>query len=152
MSIVLKELPYWCSYFGLCLSFPWGLIYFEDLSIGGCTACAAFGTAEKRGLGCFVAGAGCAWCQWIHSAMGVTGCLCETGGAWISRDSGYSRSCCGKSYLALWQWIFHSIVEAGSFTDFFLIYLLLLCYFILFLDSFKLVTAATWQVIKSNDS
>jgi len=41
---------------GIGLSFPQGLIHFKDLSIGGCTTCAAFGTSEKMGLGCFVGG------------------------------------------------------------------------------------------------
>lgn len=59
-----------------------------------------------------------------------------------AQDSSDSRSCCDKSCLVLCQWMFHSLIEAGSFTDFF-VCLLLLCYFILFLDSFKLVTAAT---------
>lgn len=136
-----------------CLSPPQGLIYFEDLSIGGCNPRAAFGTSEKKkiGLGCFVSGTAVDANEitLFRDFQDVSGKEMPE----LSRDGCSSQSWCGRSCpvcscargcstLSLRQVI--SLICV--------IYLLLLCYFIIFLDSFKLITAATWHVIKANNS
>lgn len=144
------QMLYWCCYLatGTCLSFPWGLIYSEVLSISGCTACAAFGTSAKLGLGWFVAGAATGASELTLSQESETGCVTRVVPE-PARLLG-SQTCCDKSCPVLVEVIF--LYHCGSFFHWFGIYLLLLYYLIIFLDSFIPVTAATWCVIKSNGS
>lgn len=106
---------------------------------------------KKIGLGCFVSGT-------AVDANEITlfrdfHDVCGKEMPELSRDGCSSQSWCGRSCpvcscargcstLSLRQVI--SLICV--------IYLLLLCYFIIFLDSFKLITAATWHVIKANNS